>query len=148
MPPQAPPPESPRPRVRRLDPLHVVDVAVYVVVLNLAAEWVPAVIAESFTTSILTAVLPKAGLGVVLPVETWVMRRIPGLATPTRPVVSVGVVVLVLPGSKFVVLWLEDLLFGDAVSLGGFWSVTALIFALMGARWGVRRLLASPHTLN
>jgi hypothetical protein len=41
--------------------------------------------------------------------------------------------VLILPGSKFL-LWLEDLLFGDAVSLGGFWSVTLLVVALTGAR--------------
>jgi hypothetical protein len=33
------------------------------------------------------------------------------------------------------------LVFGDAVSLGGFWSVTVLIITLLLARLGVRRLL-------
>ncbi|MFI5427542.1 hypothetical protein [Aeromicrobium sp. UC242_57] len=38
-------------------------------------------------------------------------------------------------------LELVNLLFGDSVSLGGFWSVTALILTLLLARAGVRRLL-------
>lgn len=41
-----------------------------------------------------------------------------------------------------VVLALEDLLFGEAVSLGGFFSVTGLIVVLLLARAAVRWLLA------
>ena len=48
---------------------------------------------------------------------------------------------LLLVSSKFVVLELVALAFGDRVSLGNFWSVTGLIVALMLARAGVRRLL-------
>ena len=50
----------------------------------------------------------------------------------------------VLFASKFVVLEIIDFVFGDRVSLGGFFSVTALILALMLARAGVRRLLHLP----
>jgi hypothetical protein len=46
--------------------------------------------------------------------------------------------------SKFVVLTLEDLFFGDAVELGGFVPVTLLILVLMVSRAGVRRLLTPP----
>ena len=46
----------------------------------------------------------------------------------------------VLAGSKFVVIELTALVFGSYVYLGGFWSVTALILVLMGARYGVRWL--------
>lgn len=60
---------------------------------------------------------------------------------PVR-VVNVAALVLVLPGSKFLVLELVALAFGDAVQLGGFVAVTALIVALMLARGGMRRLLA------
>ena len=51
---------------------------------------------------------------------------------------------LVLVVSKFVVLTLEDLFFGDAVELGGFVPVTLLILVLMVSRAGVRRLLTPP----
>lgn len=37
-------------------PEHIIDVFVYVVVLNLAIEYLPAVISEGFTLSLLTAV--------------------------------------------------------------------------------------------
>ena len=132
------------PRRRLIDPLHIVDVFVYVVVLNLAAQFVPQVIAESFALSLLTALLLKLVLEGVLRVKTWVVGRIRSASSVLRRIVSIAMLVVILPASKFVVLWLEDFLFGDAVSLGGFWSVTLLIFALMGARWGVRWLL-EPH---
>jgi hypothetical protein len=38
------------------------------------------------------------------------------------------------------VLELVDLVFGDAVSLGGFIPVTLLVVALLGSRAAVRRL--------
>lgn len=48
---------------------------------------------------------------------------------------------MIAAGSKVVVLELVDLDFGDAVSLGGFISVTLLVVALLLSRAGVRRLL-------
>ena len=51
----------------RARPADVIDVFVYVVVLNLAIEYVPSVISEGFTLSLLTALLLKNALeGVVL----------------------------------------------------------------------------------
>jgi hypothetical protein len=51
---------------------------------------------------------------------------------------------VVAAGSKLVVLELVDLVFGDAVSLGGFVSVTLLVVALLVSRAAVRRLLSDP----
>ena len=128
----------------RLAPEHVVDVFVYVVVLNLANEYVPTVITETFTVSLLTAVLLK----VVLEGVVWVKDRLKGrfkAATTTVGRIVAGVALwLVLVVSKFVVLTLEDLFFGDAVELGGFVPVTLLILVLMVSRAGVRRLLTPP----
>jgi hypothetical protein len=120
----------------------VVDVFVYVVVLNLAAQYVPSVIAETFTTSLLTALLLKVVLEVVVSVKTRVRRRLRGATTPAGKALGAVMLWLVLVGSKFVVLKLEDLIFGSAVELGGFFSVTLLILALLLARSGMRRLLA------
>jgi hypothetical protein len=50
----------------------------------------------------------------------------------------------VLFGSKFLVLELVAFAFGSRVSLGGFFSVTALIIVLLLSRAAVRRLLAAP----
>jgi len=50
----------------RARPDDVADLFVYVVVLNLAIEYVPSVISESFTLSLLTAALLKVTLELVI----------------------------------------------------------------------------------
>lgn len=125
----------------RLSPVDAVDIFVYVVVLNLAAEYVPVVITETFTLSLLTAVMLKGVLEVVVAIKNRVKIRFKAATTAVGKTVSGLLMWLLLIGSKFVVLELVAILFGDSVSLGGFWSVTALILTLMLARSGVRRLL-------
>lgn len=49
--------------------MDLVDVLVYVTVLNLAVEYVPAIIAETFSVSLLTAVLLKVVLELVVRVK-------------------------------------------------------------------------------
>jgi hypothetical protein len=129
-----------------VNPTDVVDVFVYVVVLNLAIEYFPAVLSESFTLSVFTAVLLKLVLEVVVHVKNRVKGRLRAATTPLGRALAALLLWLVLVGSKFVVLTLEDLLFGDAVSLGGFFSVTALIIVLLLARAGVRTLLRADHS--
>ena len=53
---------------------------------------------------------------------------------------------VVAAGSKLVVLELVNLIFGDAVSLGGFIPVTLLVVALLGSRAALRRLLYASAT--
>ncbi|MCL3861907.1 hypothetical protein [Actinotalea sp. K2] len=125
----------------RLRPVHVVDVFVYVTVLNLAIEYVPSVISETFTLSLLTAVLLKLALEVIVSVKKRVVGRLRAGGTVAQRLVAVVMLALVLPGSKLLVLWLVDLAFGDDVRLGGFVPVTLLIAVLLLSRLGVRRML-------
>ncbi len=76
----------PRLRVR---PADVIDVFVYVVVLNLAIEYFPSVISESFTLSLLTALLLKVSLEVVLLVKGWVVAHLRA-ADSRRAKVAIG----------------------------------------------------------
>lgn len=128
----------------RLGPEHLVDVLVYVVVLNLAAEFAPRVITESFSMSLLVAVVLKLVLEVVLVLKRRAKRRFRSADTRVGKAVGVVTLLVILPGSKIAVLELVALIFGDAVQLGGFFLVTALIVVLLLARLGVRRLLAPP----
>lgn len=120
----------------------VVDFFVYVVVLNLAVEYLPAVISEGFTLSLLTALLLKVALEVVIVVKGWVVARLRAATTRAGKVVAGLMLWVVAAGSKLVVLWLVDLVFGSSVSLGGFIPVTLLVIALLLSRAGVRRLLS------
>lgn len=111
------------------------------VVLNLAIEYVPAVISESFTLSLLTAVLLKIALELVIVLKTKVVDRLRAATTARGKVAAALLLWVVAAGSKLVVLELVDLVFGDAVSLGGFLAVTLLVVALLASRAAVRRLL-------
>jgi len=122
----------------------IVDVFVYVVVLNLFIEYLPQVLSETFTLSLLTAVLLKGVLEIVVAAKNRVKGRFRAASTPIGKAVAGVMLWLVLFGSKFLVLEAVYLVFGHRVSLGGFFSVTLLILVLLLSRAAVRRLLRSP----
>lgn len=122
----------------------IVDIFVYVVVLNLFVEYFPQVLSETFTLSLLTAALLKGVLEVVVAAKNLVRARLRAASTPSGKVVAAVALWIVLFGSKFLVLEVVALVFGDRVSLGGFFSVTLLILALLLSRTAVRRLLQRP----
>ncbi|TFC23929.1 hypothetical protein [Cryobacterium sp. MDB2-10] len=123
----------------RIRPIDLVDVLVYLVVLGMFIELFPDVISESFLLALLTAILLKVVLELVLLVKKNIVARIRSAETRWVRIVNVITLVLLLPGSKFLVLELVALAFGDAVRLGGFFQVTVLIIVLMLARGGIRR---------
>jgi hypothetical protein len=149
VPPAAAEPRRPRGPVRgwlRARPADVVDLFVYVVVLNLAIEYVPTVISESFTLSLLTALLLKIALELVIVLKTKVLDGLRAATTRRGKAVAALSLWVVAAGSKLVVLALVDVVFGDAVSLGGFIPVTLLVVALLVSRAAVRRLLDDTPT--
>ena len=125
----------------RARPADVIDVFVYVVVLNLAVEYVPSVISEGFTLSLLTALLLKVALELVILLKSHIVAGFRA-ASSRRARALIGIALwVVAAGSKFVVLGLVDVVFGDAVSLGGFIPVTLLVVVLLFSRSAVRWLL-------
>ena len=131
-------------RVRRWirqRPADVMDVFVYVLVLNLAVQYVPSVISETFTLSLLTAVLLKIALEAVIRLKSKILSRFRAATTRSERWATAALLWVAAAGSKIVVLEMVDLVFGDAVSLGNFISVTLLVVALLLSRAAVRRLL-------
>jgi hypothetical protein len=102
--------------------------------------WV-ATTSETFTLSLLTAVLLKGVLEIVVAAKNWVKARFRAASTPIDKVLAAVMLWAVLFGSKFLVLEVVALVFGGRVSLGGFFSVTLLILVLLLSRAAVRRLL-------
>src|SRR5512142_461200 len=128
-------------RWARARPADVIDVFVYVVVLNLAIEYVPSIISESFTLSLLTAGLLKIALELVILLKGGILARLRAADTRRAKLAAAVSLWVVAAGSKLLVLEMIDLVFGDAVSLGGFIPVTLLVVALLVSRAAVRRLL-------
>jgi len=123
----------------------IIDIFVYVVVLNLAVEYVPSVISEGFTLSLLTAVLLKVALELVIFLKGRIVVRLKAADSRRAKAGTALLLWVVAVGSKIVVLELVDLVFGDQVSLGGFVSVTLLVVVLLLSRSAVRSLLAYPQ---
>ncbi|MHA7141655.1 hypothetical protein [Arthrobacter sp. Bz4] len=132
----------------RIRPIDLVDVFVYLVVLGLFIQLFPAVISETFTLALLTAALLKLVLELVMRVKKALLTRVRTAERVLPRVINGGALLLVLPGSKLLVLQLVAFLFGDAVYLGGFFQVTALIIVLMAARGGVRRFFVGKGPLS
>ena len=87
----------------RRRPADVMDVFVYVVVLNLAIEYLPAVISETFTLSLLTAVLLKVALEIVLLLKGKVLARFRAATTRSAQVGAGALLWVTAAGSKLVV---------------------------------------------
>jgi hypothetical protein len=117
------------------------DVLIYTVVLNLFVEYVDAVVIDSFTISLFTAVLLKLLLDVLEAVEH---RLSHSLRDRGLEVLSYAALLAVLFVGKFVILEVVDIVFGDHVSLGYFIEVAALVISMIAARelmnWVYRRL--------
>jgi hypothetical protein len=116
------------------------DVLIYVVVLNLFVEYVDRVVIDSFTISILTALLLKVLLEIILGLEHRVAHLFaawPGDLSKFLRIMSTWFILFL---SKFLILEAEDLVFGDHVELGNFVHVLSLVIALMIAREIVQRI--------
>ena len=117
---------------------------VFIVVLNLFVEYQPKVITESFTISIFTAVVLKLLIDAIARLEHhvsgWFKRR-EGSGWRLLGLVTMFAILFF---SKFVILEVIDIVFGDRVTLGGFIEVLVLvltmILARLGLTWTYRRL--------
>jgi hypothetical protein len=116
------------------------DVLIYVVVLNLFVEYVNKVVIDSFTISIFTAILLKALLDLILGLEHRVAHFFaarPGGLSKFLRIMSTWLILFL---SKFLILEVVDLVFGDHVELGKFVHVLSLVLALMIAREVFQRI--------
>ena len=128
------------------------DVLVYIVVLNLFVEFVDTVVIESFWISILTAVLLKAMLDVIIGIEHRVSAFFGTHSGASWKVVGILSGWAILFASKFLILEVVDIVFGDEVNLGHFIEIVLLVIALMLTRavfgWMYQRLAPTPEELE
>ena len=110
------------------------DVLIYTVVLNLFVEYVDAVVIDSFTISIFTAVLLKILLDIVMRFEHTVHHFFAQKEGAIFNVLGKVSLVAILFLGKLVILEVVNFVFGDHVELGHFIEVVALVLALMITR--------------
>ncbi len=110
------------------------DILVYTAVLNLFVEFVDGITIESFTISLLTAVLMKLMLVLLGTLEERAEEFFLSRGTAAAKVLMVVVVFSILFFGKLLILEVVDIVFGDRVDLGHFVEVVVLILGMMLGR--------------
>lgn len=105
------------------------DILIYVIVLNLFVEFSPVVIIDSFTLSVFTASLLK----IMIEIIQMLKHKVSEIFKANK-VLRTFIIFLILFSSKFVILELVDIIFGQHVELGQFLNVIFLVIALMFTR--------------
>ena len=114
------------------------DVLVYIVVLNLFVEFVDTMVIDSFWISILTAVLLKLLLDALLGFEHRVAAFFKAREGTVNKVLGWASQFAILFLSKFLILEVVDVVFGDHVELGHFVEIVSLIVAMIASRLALR----------
>ena len=119
------------------------DILIYILVLNLFVEYNSNIVIDSFTISIFTAIVLKILLEIILRVEHVVgdfFKARPGKISSFLRIISTWVILFL---SKFLILEVIDLIFGEHVELGKFLDVIVLVISLMVAREIFQRIYIS-----
>jgi hypothetical protein len=109
----------------------VSEVLLDIVVLNLFVEYVHTIVIDSFAISVLTALLMKLAIDAVKGLEHRVasyFRTKQGLVWRALGLLSVFSILFL---SKFVILELVNVVFGDHVELGHFIEIVSIILTML-----------------
>lgn len=110
------------------------DVFIYTIVLNLFVEYNDAIIIDSFTISIFTAILLKLLLDVILSFEHRVRGFFAAREGAAWKTAGAAAMIAILFIGKLVILEVVNFVFGDHVELGHLIDVIVLIIAMMVTR--------------
>jgi hypothetical protein len=119
------------------------DVLIYILVLNLFVEFNANIVIDSFTISIFTAIVLKILLEIILRFEHIVgdfFKARPGKLSNFLRIISTWAILFL---SKFLILEIIDLIFGEHVELGKLLDVIVLVISLMVARVVFQRIYIS-----
>ena len=108
-------------------------ILVYTVILNLFVEYSDTFVIDSFTISVLTAIVLKAFLDIILRLEHRVAAYFKARDGAIYRLLGIFFTFSILFLSKFVILEAIDIIFGDHVEISGFIPLVALIIAMLVA---------------
>ncbi len=118
----------------------VSELLVDIVMLNLFVEFVHNVVIDSFAISILTAVLLKLMVDAVKGLEQRVSAYFAAKPGTGAKVLRIAGVWTILFLSKFVILEVVNVVFGDHVELGGFLEVAGIVVAMLAVNGGLQHV--------
>jgi hypothetical protein len=105
------------------------DVLLYVCILNLSSEWVRNIHIERFSISLFVAVVLKLVLNAIQAMEHHIKHLVCDVWN--RKLIGAFCMWLVVFSSKFLILWIDDVIFRSQVELGYFWEILILSLVLV-----------------
>jgi hypothetical protein len=119
---------------------YLLYILVDLVVLNVLVEFWDAIVIDSFTISLLTAILLQILLKATLAIERRIATYFEARPERWAPVARILAAWLVLLGSKFVILEIVDIVFGEHVEFGGVLPFIIVVVALLAAEHILERI--------
>ncbi len=110
------------------------DLLIYIVILNLFAQYSSAIYFETFTISIFTAIVLKASLNLIVNFEHSVANFFKRFKGKFAKYIHYVTAFLILFLSKFVILELIDIIFREKVEIHGFIPFVAMIITMIATR--------------
>ena len=121
----------------------IIDISIYILILNLFAQYLDNFYIFSFSTSVLTAIAMKVMLDILLKLKGMVGTYFGKKDSKLYKFLKVFITFAILFSSKFVVLEVLLILFSDSVVIKGFVSITVLILVLILSRILLERIYIS-----
>jgi len=109
----------------------VVDLLIYIVIINLFAQYSAHIHIQNFTFSILIALLIKSILFIVFQLEHSVSSFFKHLKSKYGKFVNLLIGFLLLFSSKFIIIGISNIIFGDYVEFQNIFSVFILIITMI-----------------
>lgn len=110
------------------------DLLIYITILNLFAQYSSSIYFETFTISILTAIVLKALLVLIVDLEHSVLKYFKKKQGEIYKYIGGISMFLILFLSKFVILEIIDILFRERVEIKGFIPLVAMIITMIATR--------------
>lgn len=111
-----------------------IDLLIYIVILNLFAEYSSAFYFDTFTITIFTAVVLKGLLKVIISLEHKVSHFFKQKEGEIYRYLNIIIAFLILFLSKFLILEVIDIIFGPRVEIYGFIPLVVLIITMIVTR--------------
>lgn len=117
----------------------VLFVLVDVTVLALFVEHWDRIVIDSYTIALFTAILLQAMLKATIAIEHRIAARFVDRSGPRWMTIRLLATWMLLFGSKFVILGVVDVVFGEHVELGGLIPFIVLVVVMLAAEAAVER---------
>lgn len=117
-----------------------IDLLLYIVILNLFAQYSPNIYFDSFLMSIFTAFVLKVILVLIGSLEHRITNFFNSKGTKLMKAIGIALAFFILFTSKFLILEIIDIIFKDKVEIYGFVTLIFMILAMILSRIALQKV--------